>query len=220
MVGSMNAALPACLVAVTWISAAFPVVVGAPAVPPDYDSFEENSEYLDRPGVSSLHRRRSANSPGTTEAHVANPEGLDARREAIIDALWQDDKAAFLEFAVSPATGEGGLVNQTFETISREISRYRLEGLRTMRSHPIDPDKSGDDNDLWCRHQWMTLPESQGRTPVRGNLNLIFDSDDLSLRFVRFNPFKEQDSINVLPYPDESIPNDPVRDRPAVENRK
>ncbi|MCB1061815.1 MAG: hypothetical protein KDN20_02710 [Verrucomicrobiae bacterium] len=65
----------------------------------------------------------------------------------------------------------------------------------------------------------MSMPESESRTPARGNLNLIFDSEDLSLSFVRFNPFERPDSISVLPYPDPSIPSDPVRDRAATKNR-
>jgi hypothetical protein len=190
------------------------------AFPPDYSRYEENSEFLGRRKVSGMSRRNTVNVVGVTEKHVVNPDGLDERREAIIDALWQDDEAAFLEFAVSPSTGKGGLKNQSFQEISREVSRYRKDGLRTMRAHPINPDKDRDDHQsIWCRHQWMTMPENEIRTPVRGNLNLIFDAEDLSLSFVRFNPFDRSSTVSVLPYPDPSIPNDSVRDHSAVEER-
>ena len=186
---------------------------------PDFGRIAERSEYRNRPGVNSLLGRQTANRPGVTEVHIENPPGLDTRREALIDALWRDDEAAFLELAASPLTVKISLVRQNFGEVSRELARFRSEPFRTLREHPIDPAKDKDGTPVWCRHQWMTLPEDKGRTPVRGNLRLTFDPDDWSLRVVSFNRFKISVGINVLPDPDETIPNDPVLDRPAAGNK-
>jgi hypothetical protein len=191
-----------------------------PCIPPGYGDIEENSEFPDRRRVIGVLGRNAADSLGKTEEYRCNPDGLDARREAIIDALWQNDESAFSRLAASPETGQGGLRNQTFAELFREIKRYRDEGIRTMRAHPINPSRLNPDSvHYWCRHQWMTIPDSSTRTPVRGNLNLIFDGNDLSLSFLRINAFPNNSSINVLPYPDSRIANDPVRDRAAAETK-
>lgn len=189
-----------------------------PGFPADFSQFDDSSEYTDRKKVSGVYSRDSIARLGITEWFVEKPAGLDDRVEAIIDAIWKDDEETFLELALSPLTGEGGLVNQDFRDISREFRRYRSDGLRTLRAHPIRAvrDESVEPN-VWVRLQWMTLPGSRIRTPARGNLLLIFDKNDYSLSFVRFNPFKNSSRVSALPYPDERLPNDPVRDRAPIE---
>lgn len=186
----------------------------ADAGQPSLAGVEERSSFIDRPGANAVLSREAANLPGSTEAHVANPGGLDARREAIIEALWHDNEAAFLELARSPSTGREGLTNQKFREISREWKRFRTERIRTLREDPVDPDIAKADTSVWCRHQWMTMPEEPRSRPVRGNVILIFDPADWSLRFVRIVRF-DRPTYNVLPDPDPTISNDPVIDRPA-----
>ncbi|MFT5471320.1 MAG: hypothetical protein ACI8UO_006453 [Verrucomicrobiales bacterium] len=206
--------------AILFLILSFAVVLSAdePAANPrNYEDAENASEYSGRQ-INGVLPRSWNNRTGPSEALVFNPDDLDHRRESIIDALWNDDEAAFLELAPSPLTGEGGLANQKFKDISRELKRLRDERFQTMRAHPVDPDKAKTGTNVWCRHQWMTLPESNRRKPQRGNLNLIFDAEDLSLRFVRIVAFEKSKDINILPYPSASIQNDPVVDRdPAAK---
>lgn len=42
-----------------------------------------------------LSRAHWVNKTGRTEPLVKNPEGLDQRREAILDALWFGDESSF-----------------------------------------------------------------------------------------------------------------------------
>ncbi len=186
----------------------------------EYGQYEEATEYGGAKGMSAmLSRAHWVNKTGRTEALVKNPEGLDQRREAILDALWFGDESSFELLAASPITAEGGLANQDFDKISREFRKYDRYGIRTMRSHPIVPVSQKEHTSTWCRHQWMTLPASKSSTPRRGNINLIFDAKDLSLRFVRISFFPTTRDQFPLPFPDSNIPDDPVVDRGPSDER-
>ncbi len=189
-----------------------------PASPPDDSPYEQTSEYSGRRRVTSVMLRQSC-VPGITEAWLANPQGLDERREAILDAIWRRDREAFQQLATSPTTGKDGRAYLNFDEICRQFDRYRDEGFRTMRHHPIKPVKTEEKTSVWCRHQWMTLPTGGTSVPKRGNLNLIFNPTDFSLMYVRFVAFSNSGHINVLPYPSSLIDNDPVRDRTPVAEK-
>lgn len=146
---------------------------------------------------------------GTEETLAPYPAPLDLRREEIIDALWSGDEYAFYELAKSPITHMGGLVNQEFKIISRTLGKLDRRPLRTLRFHPVYPPQ---ELSVWCRHQWGSLGRD-GKPLKRGNLNLIFDKEDWSLRFVRIVFFEGRGTY--LPTPASQIPNDPAIDRPV-----
>ena len=162
----------------------------------------------------SIRARNRTFGTGPSETLAPYPLPLDQRREAIIDALWNNDESAFYELARSPLTFDGGLVNQTFDRISRELRKYDRYPLRTERHHPVYPP---GELSVWCRHQWMSIldGDKKGR---RGNLNLIFDKDDWSLRFVRIVFFDNGGSY--LHPPMSLLPNDIIVDRPVPDDEE
>lgn len=185
----------------------------------DFSIYEEATEYGKTTGMSvMLSRVHWVNKTAKTESLVKNPEGFDERREALIDALWFGEEEKFNRLAASPETGEGGLVNQEFDRISREFRKYDRQGIRTMRSHPIEFVADEEHTTIMGRHQWMTLPKLSSN-PRRGNIAMIFDAKDLSLKFVRISFFPTSRDQFPLPLPDSDIPNDPVVDRGPSDER-
>ncbi len=184
----------------------------------DLSELDENCEYLGVPRSSGILKRWWVFKHGPSEILAPYPAELDARREAILDAIWSEDEDAFNDLVKSPITGEGKLQNQKFSKIANELRKMDRWPLRTMRSHPVmakNPEMRGS---VWSFHQLMTLP-AENKTPRRGNLNLIFREDDWSLAFVRVNWF-DNDKVNLLPRPESLIADDPVVDRDApVEER-
>ncbi len=178
-----------------------------------FTGLDENSEYTGVAKSTSILRRQWINKHGPSEVLAPYPAELEARREAILDAIWNEDEEAFNELVKSPITGEGELQNQKFSKIARDLRKMDRWPLRSMRCHPVTAKNPEIMASVWSFHQLMTLPATN-KTPRRGNINLIFRPEDWSLAFVRVNWF-DNDNVNLLPRPESLLENDPVVDRKA-----